>query len=349
MAARPRTLSLSMTPVIVGAALAWAVQGQLRWTAVLAALIGSMLIQVGTNLHNDAADSKRGGDGPDRVGPPRATASGLLDGVVVNRAACACFAVAVLSGAYLVWVGGWPIFWLGVLSILSGWAYTGGPLPIAYTPLGELFVVAFFGIGAVCGTYWVCTEKLTPAAVDAGLAVGLLAGAVLLVNNHRDAEADARVGRRTLAILAGPFVTGWIYAALVLLPFALLFPISHALANGHIWLALIPLPLAGMLINRFVHEPRGRGFNRILVQTVQIQSLFSLLLALGLVTGPSCPISPAESSSGCNCAGSSLGLYFLYVDKRHLHRPNSPLVHRTNRLADRRRGVIVEHPAGLAG
>ena len=147
IAARPRTLSLSTTPVVVGTALAWAVERQIRWPAVLAALIGSMLIQVGTNLHNDAADSKRGGDGPDRVGPLRATASGLLDGTAVNRAACGCFAAAALMGIYLVWVGGWPIFLLGVLSILSGWAYTGGPVPVAYTPLGELFVVAFFGVG----------------------------------------------------------------------------------------------------------------------------------------------------------------------------------------------------------
>jgi 1,4-dihydroxy-2-naphthoate polyprenyltransferase len=283
MAARPRTLSLSMTPVVVGAALAWAVERQLRWPAILAALIASALIQAGTNLHNDAADSRRGGDGPDRVGPSRATASGLLDGTAVNRAACACFAVAALLGAYLIWIGGWPILLLGVLSILSGWAYTGGPLPIAYTPLGELFVVAFFGLGAVCGTYWLCTETIAPAAIEAGLAVGCLTGAVLLVNNHRDAEADARVGRRTLAIVAGPAVTGWIYAALMLIPFALLLPIAQALPAGRVWPALIVLPWAGILIHRFAREPRGRGFNPILVQTVKCQSLFSLLLSLGLV------------------------------------------------------------------
>ena len=115
LAARPQTLSLSMTPVVVGAALAWAMERELHWPSIAAALIGSMLIQIGTNLHNDAADFKRGGDGPDRVGPPRATASGLLDGTAVNRAACACFAAAALMGAYLVWVGGWPIFLLGVL------------------------------------------------------------------------------------------------------------------------------------------------------------------------------------------------------------------------------------------
>src|SRR5262245_25427724 len=206
MAARPRTLSLSMTPVVVGTALAWAVERRVHWLAVIAALIASAFIQLGTNLHNDAADSRRGGDGPDRVGPPRATASGLLEGTAVNRAACACFTVAAVMGIYLIWVGGLPIFLLGVLSIVSGWAYTGGPLPIAYSPFGELFVVAFFGLVAVCGTYWLCTGTLGSAAIHAGLAVGCLTGAVLLVNNHRDAEADARVGRRTLAIVTGPVV-----------------------------------------------------------------------------------------------------------------------------------------------
>jgi 1,4-dihydroxy-2-naphthoate octaprenyltransferase len=242
-----------------------------------------MLIQLGTNLHNDAADSERGGDGPDRVGPPRVTASGLLSAGAVKLGAYICFAGAALMGLYLVVVGGWPILLLGMFSILSGWAYTGGPFPIAYTPLGELFVVAFFGLGAVCGTYWLCTGALSMAAVEAGLALGLLAGAVLLANNYRDAEADARVGRRTLAIAAGPIASVWIYAGLMLFPFALLVPISDALPRGHVWPALIVLPLALALIHCFIREPRGRGFNRILVRTVFTQSLFGALLALGLI------------------------------------------------------------------
>jgi 1,4-dihydroxy-2-naphthoate octaprenyltransferase len=283
MAARPRTLSLSLTPVIVGAALAWAVERETHWGAVAAALVASMFIQLGTNLHNDAADSERGGDGPDRVGPPRATASGLLTATVVNRGAIACFTVAGMIGLYLAVVGGWPILLLGIFSILSGWAYTGGPLPIAYTPLGELFVVGFFGLGAVCGMYWLCTGALNTAAIEAGLAIGLLAGAVLLVNNYRDAEADARVGRRTLAIVAGPDVTAWIYAGLMLFPFALLRPIGDALPRGYVWPALIALPAAVIMIYHFVREPRGRGFNRILVRTVLTQLLFGMLLSLGLV------------------------------------------------------------------
>jgi 1,4-dihydroxy-2-naphthoate octaprenyltransferase len=186
-------------------------------------------------------------------------------------------------GLYLVFVGGWPIFVLGILSILSGWAYTGGPLPIAYSPVGEIFVVAFFGVGAVCGTYWLCTSHLGSAAVDAGVALGLFAGAVLLVNNHRDAEADARVGRKTLAIVAGPRITAWIYSGMLLLPFALLPLIGHALPRGHAWPALGALPLALVLIYRFMREPRSRAFNGILVQTVQLQILFGLLLTVGLV------------------------------------------------------------------
>jgi 1,4-dihydroxy-2-naphthoate polyprenyltransferase len=283
MATRPRTLSLSMTPVAVGAALAWAEQRNVHWMAVFVALVGSMSIQIATNLHNDAIDSERGGDGPDRVGPRRATASGLLEANTVKRAAALCFALAALTGLYLVFIGGWPILLLGAVSILSGWAYTGGPMPIAYTPLGELFVVAFFGVGAVGGTYWLCTGHLDDVAIVGGLEIGLFAAAVLMVNNHRDVEADARAGRKTLAIRAGRRVTVWIYACLMLLPFALLSLLGDDVTHGHVWPALIALPLAMILIQRFAREPPGRGFNRILAQTAQIQFMFGLLLCLGLV------------------------------------------------------------------
>jgi 1,4-dihydroxy-2-naphthoate polyprenyltransferase len=282
-AARPRTLSLSVTPVLVGTALAWAADRKIHGPAVLAALVASMFIQIGTNLHNDAADSERGGDGPDRVGPSRVTAAGLLSAGSVKQTAGACFAFAAVLGLYLVYIGGWPILVLGILSILCGWGYTGGPIPIAYTPLGELFVVAFFGVGAVCGTYWLCSGDVNTAALAGGVALGLLAGAVLLVNNYRDVEADTRVGRKTLAIIAGPQTTARIFAALILLPFALLPVIGNVLPNGHVWPALAALPLAVILIYRFMREPLGRGYNRILVRTVQMQFLFGLLLVGGLI------------------------------------------------------------------
>jgi 1,4-dihydroxy-2-naphthoate octaprenyltransferase len=282
MAARPRTLTISSTPVMVGAALAWATEGRIHWLAVLAALIGSVFIQLGTNIHNDAADFRRGGDGPDRIGPPRVTASGLLSATAVNRGAIVCFAIAALMGVYLVFVGGWPILVLGVLSIAAGWAYTGGPLPIAYTPLGELFCVIFFGLGGVGGTYFLCTGQLSPPAVVAGLAIGLLVAAVLLVNNHRDVVSDARVGRRTLPIIVGTVLTVAIFAGLMLVPFVLLPLIGRSLPHGQVWPALIALPLALAMIYRFAREPRGPAFNRILVQTAQVQFAFSLLLSIGL-------------------------------------------------------------------
>ena len=170
IAARPRTLSLSTTPVVVGTALAWAAERQIRWPAVLAALIGSMLIQIGTNLHNDAADSKRGGDGPDRVGPPRATASGLLE--EPPSIARACDVLSRPPYGRLPSLGGRLANFPARCPPFFGWAYNGGPVPIAYTPLGELFVLAFFGVGAVCGTYWLCTGRLALVAIDAGLALG---------------------------------------------------------------------------------------------------------------------------------------------------------------------------------
>jgi 1,4-dihydroxy-2-naphthoate polyprenyltransferase len=272
-----------MTPVIVGAAVAWAAEQKIHFFPVVAALVASALIQLGTNLHNDAADSERGGDGPDRIGPPRATASGLLEASIVKCGAAVAFGLAAALGLYLVYVGGWPILMLGVLSIASGWSYTGGPFPIAYTPFGELFVLVFFGLVAVSGTYLLCTGHVTAGAVEAGLAVGSLTSAVLLVNNQRDAVADARVGRRTLAIVAGPRITAGIYSGLMLLPFALLPLIGQALSRGHVWPAVIAAPAALWLIRALARAERGPILNRLLVQTVLVQLLFSALLSIGLL------------------------------------------------------------------
>jgi len=286
LAARPRTLSLSMAPVAVGGALAWAAEHKVAWAAVLAALVGSALIQAGTNMQNDTLDSEPGGNAPDRFGPARASARGLLSTAAVKRGALLCFALAALAGIYLVAVGGWPILMLGLLSIASGWAYAGGPRPIAYSPLGELFVIVFFGLGAVGGTYWLCTLQLTAAALAAGLAVGFFTAAVLLVNNHRDLEIDTRVGRLTLPMAIGARATHWLYGAFMLLPFALLLPIARELPRGEAWLALIALVPVVPLIARFAREPRGPGFNAILARTVQVQLVFALLLCVGLILLP---------------------------------------------------------------
>ena len=202
-AARPRTLSLSLAPVAVGTALAFAGDGAIRWGAVIVALLSSALIQIGTNLHNDAADFLSGGGWP-RAARPKARHIGrIARRRRVEKAATACFGGAALGGLYLVWIGGAPILMLGLVSILCGWLYSSGPRPIAATPSGEIFVIAFFGLGATCGTFWLAAGRLDDAALYAGLALGLFAAAVLLVNNHRDRAEDARNGRRTLAICSG--------------------------------------------------------------------------------------------------------------------------------------------------
>lgn len=282
LAVRPRTLSLSAAPVLLGAALSWHLGGAVHWPSLLAALLGALFIQIATNLHNDAGDFEKGGDGPQRLGPPRVTALGLMPAVMVRRAAWACFALAVLAGLYLVLRGGWPILLLGLASILAGWAYTGGPRPISRSPFGELFVLAFFGLGAVGGTVWLQMLSLPPVAAACGLALGLFATAVLLVNNHRDAAEDAVNGRRTLAILLGPRGARRLYAALMLAPFVFLPLLRDFMPGAEVWPAVGALPLAWRLISVFP-QARGTDFNLILARTAQTQLLYALLLSLGLI------------------------------------------------------------------
>jgi 1,4-dihydroxy-2-naphthoate octaprenyltransferase len=282
-AIRPQTLSLSVVPVAVGSAIAWCADGRLNWLAIPLALIAAASIQICCNLYNDVADHERGGDGPDRMGPTRVTSAGWLTPAQVKQGVMVFTAVAALAGLTLVAIGGWPILALGLLSLLAGWGYTGGPVPIAYTPFGELFVLVFFGLAAVAGTTWLHTVHLSTPAMLAGAATGLFAAAVLLVNNHRDAVADARVGRRTLAILAGPGGTPWLYALLMLVPFALLPLLDARLPKAHAWLALGALPLAVVMVRRFVRASAGPVFNRILGQTALVQLVYGVLLCLGLV------------------------------------------------------------------
>jgi len=280
-AMRPRTLTMALAPVFVGAALAWRVENRIHLAAVLVAMLSAALIQIATNFFNDAKDFERGGDGPDRIGPVRAAASGLLTPEAIKRAAYGSFALAALGGLFLIGVGGWPILLLGVASLVSGWAYTGGKRPISYSPYGEIFVIAFFGLGAVGGTYWLCAKTLSPAAVLAGLAVGLFAAGVLMVNNFRDAAADARVGRRTLAIVAGPMRARLLFAAMMFSPFVLLAPLVRATQHMPLLLALGALPLAFLQVRRLFVEQPGPGLNAVLARTAQTQALFSLLLSLG--------------------------------------------------------------------
>ncbi len=280
LAIRPKTLTISVAPVVAGGALAWADTHGLDPRPFAASLLGALAIQAGTNLYNDVGDALRGGDQPLRQGPPRITALGWATPERVKRAALACFGLAALVGLYLAWLGGWPIVALGLASLLAGWAYSGGPKPIAYTPAGEAFVIAFFGIGAVGGTYYLQTLSLTGQSIVVGTAIGAVAAAVLLANNYRDMEADRLAGRRTLAIRAGVEASKAIYGALLLLPIALL---ASPLGPRGGWLCLGALPVALRLILRFATQARGPAFNAILASTARFQLLLAGLLALGVM------------------------------------------------------------------
>ncbi len=284
LAARPKTLSVSFTPVMVGTALAWLETGAVLWLPALAALAGAMLIQIGTNLHNDAADFARGADTAERLGPARAVASGWLHAKTVEAAALGCFALAMLCGIYLAWHAGWPIVVLGLASLISGWAYTGGPRPLAYNGLGELFVWLFFGLGAVMGSFYLQTFRLDWSAFIAASMLGMQAAAVIVVNNYRDLDKDREIGKNTLAVRLGREVSQLEYGLLLFLPYLFL-PMLSGL-TGMRWGAVLPflsLPWAMLLLRRFVGEPAGPVFNRILAQTAQLQLVFGTLLTLGIL------------------------------------------------------------------
>lgn len=282
MAIRPRTLSISATPVLVGTALAVAEGAPLIWMTMLAALCCALLIQAGTNLHNDAADFERGTDLPDRVGPTRVTAAGWVNPASVRRAALISFALAFLLGIYLVSLGGWPIMAAGLASLLAGWAYSGGRYPISHTPLGEVFVLVFFGLVAVTGSYWLQSGIWSGNAVLAGLAVGLPAAAVLLINNYRDLEGDQRSGRRTLAVLIGRAVSRRLYALLMLLPFAVVaLIVLHGLEGA--MLGFLALPISALFIRRLFLNPPDQDMNALLAGTAQTGFVFGLALSIGVL------------------------------------------------------------------
>jgi len=274
---------MAVAPVAAGASLSWINAGKVNWGAIIAAAFASALIQIGTNLYNDAADYSRGAHRADRVGPLSVIAQGLLTAPQIARAAWLSFACAALLGLYLVFVGGWPILVLGLLSIACGWGYTGGPLPIAYTPLGEVFVVAFFGIGAVTGTYWLCAGRIDLPALIGGLALGSFAAAVLHVNNYRDVNEDRRVGRLTLAMAVGPRISRLLYALMMLAPFGLTAYLAVLMPPTHVWLTVVTLPLALHLINRLYQEPPGPGLTGILIETVRLQVVFTTALCAGVL------------------------------------------------------------------
>lgn len=201
-AARPRTLPAAAAPVFIGTGLA-ALRGGFAPGPAVAALVGALLIQVATNLGNDYYDFVRGGDSDDRVGPVRVTQAGLVEPATVRRAMGVALGAAFAVGIYLVAVGGWPVVWIGLASLVCAVAYTGGPFPLAYHGLGDVFVFVFFGLVAVGGTVWVQMLAWPTEALWAGAGVGALSTAILVVNNLRDIPTDRVAGKRTLAVRIG--------------------------------------------------------------------------------------------------------------------------------------------------
>lgn len=280
LAIRPKTLGISVAPVLVGSSLAYTELGRLHWLAAVAALSAALLIQIGTNLYNDAADHERGADTQERLGPARATAQGWFTASQVKGAAHLCFALAFLIGIYLAGVGGWPIVTIGLLSLASGYAYTGGPRPIAYSAGGELFVFLFFGLVAVMGSYYLQTLHLSMNAFYCACALGLLAAAVLLVNNYRDLETDTKVHKLTLTHYLGKRNSHITYGLLLLLP--LLLPLLLSNVGGWIWLTLILAPAALLLLRNFARGEPGPRFNNYLANTARLQLAYAALLSVGL-------------------------------------------------------------------
>ncbi|MBD0282179.1 MAG: 1,4-dihydroxy-2-naphthoate polyprenyltransferase [Thermoleophilaceae bacterium] len=281
LAARPRTLPAAVAPVLVGAALAGS-EDVFRPLPFVAALVGSVFIQIGTNLSNDYSDARRGADAEDRLGPVRVTAGGLMPPKRVLVGTYVAFGIAVAAGLYLAAAAGWQLLVVGVASILAGVLYTGGPRPYGYEGLGELFVFLFFGIVAVAGSYFVQTEELRWEAFALAVPVGLLAAAILVVNNIRDIDTDRRAGKRTLAVKLGRERARRLFAAMIVLSFAVP-PLLAAVLSPWLLLALAALPLAPPLIRTVSSRTDGTALNGALAATGRLLALFSLLLAAGVL------------------------------------------------------------------
>ncbi|MGI8573054.1 MAG: 1,4-dihydroxy-2-naphthoate polyprenyltransferase [Solirubrobacteraceae bacterium] len=283
LAARVRTLPAAIAPVLVGTALAGFV-GVFHPLRFLAALIGALFIQVGTNLSNDYSDARRGADSEDRLGPVRVTAGGLVPPGRVLVATYVSFGVAVLAGVYLVAVAGWQLLLVGGASILAGVLYTGGPRPYGYEGLGEVFVFLFFGIVAVAGSYFVQVRHLSWEAFTLAVPVGLLAAAILVVNNIRDIETDRRAGKRTLAVRLGRQRARTTFAVIVYLAYTLA-PVTWIFGPLRPWLLLswLTLPLGAQVVRTVRNHLDGPSLNTALAQTGMLQLAFCMLLSAGLL------------------------------------------------------------------
>ena len=281
-AARPRTLPAAIAPVVVGSALAWR-HGAFDARAAMLCLAFALLIQIGTNFANDYYDFVHGADTAKRVGPTRAVAAGLISPLTMKRAMNAVFALAFLLGlALIAWGGPWLIA-IGVASIVSGIAYTGGPWPLAYHGWGDIFVFVFFGLVAVCATYFVQTREITLDAMLAAVPIGLLTTNILVVNNYRDADTDAAAGKRTLVVRLGRPAARVQFGASLAIAFVTTVIFCLRLRSPWPMLPFLLLPLAFSHIRRLRQSKSPRELIALLGETGKLLALFAVLFAAGLM------------------------------------------------------------------
>jgi 1,4-dihydroxy-2-naphthoate octaprenyltransferase len=283
MAARIRTLPAAVAPVLVGTSLALGAE-HFHPVTFVAALLGAIFIQVGTNLSNDYSDARRGADTEDRLGPVRVTAGGLVPPRQVLVATYVTFGLALGCGVYLIVVAGWGLLIVGAASILAGVLYTGGPRPYGYEGLGEVFVFLFFGIVAVSGSYYVQVQSLPWEAFVCAVPVGLLASAILVVNNVRDLETDRRAGKRTLAVRLGRERTRILYVAMLAGAF-IVAPLPWPLGSMECWLLLpwVAIPLALAVTKVVRSRVDGPSLNGALAKTGALQLAFCVLYSAGIL------------------------------------------------------------------
>ncbi len=283
LATRPKTLPAALAPVVVGSAMAYAHQ-RFMLVPAMAALVVAVLLQIAVNLANDYFDYVKGIDAEDRLGPVRVTQSGLIPARQVKLAMLITLIAATLPGLYLITVGGWPVVCIGIACILAAIAYSGGPRPLASHALGDLFVLIFFGIVAVCGTYYVQALQMTLMVVCMGVIVGFMITAILVVNNLRDIHTDRRAGKQTLAVVLGVRATKLEYtllhAAAYLLPIILWL---MNMSSGWVLLPGLTAPFAIALNRKIWKDPGGAELNQALAATAKLALSFSILMSVGVI------------------------------------------------------------------
>lgn len=282
-AARPRTLAAAFVPVVIGASIAY-YDGNLDIGITFVALIAATLIQIGTNFANDYFDNETGADNDERIGFTRVTSQGLVEPGIMLAATIGTMGAAFLVGLYLVWHAGWVILVIGLLAIFMGLAYTGGPFPLGYNGLGDIFVFIFFGIIAVMATYYVNALHWSVDSFWASLAVGALSTSILIVNNIRDIEQDKIAGKRTIGVLLGENALRWEYTIMMILAFAI--PPHMYYRLDYTWPILLPLaslPLGALLVQRIWTVEEKARFNVFLERTAQFMTLYGILFALGVI------------------------------------------------------------------